>query len=240
MIRNLKVLLLAALSVCALSAVAASSAQAAAAFTAPGAGAAEVTTLKLLPDGAGKVAHQVFIIKNAAESSSVSITCNEIGGTPDGITGSSTTAILLTTPTFGAAGVGSCKDSTGQTAIVTNTGCDFEFTAQGVNTTPALVHIKSEKNAVAPNLCKHGEKPIDIVTPTCKVEVGEQTIEGIKYKNLADGTVTVEGVGLKGLTYNAKGASCEFGTTHNGEYATGAAIVTGERGGAMKEVKWDE
>ena len=84
MIRNLKVLLLAALAVTALGALTASAAHAhtPAKFTAPGAGALETTTLTVGKDGTGKTAHQVFDIFNAAKTASVSFTCNEV--TADG------------------------------------------------------------------------------------------------------------------------------------------------------------
>jgi len=220
MIRNLKVLLAAALCLCSLGAVA--SASQAAEFTAPGAGAAE-TELKLLPDGTGKTAHWVFDISAISGSPSISTTCSQIGGTLHSVP-SVATSVTLTKPSFG----GTCTDSTGQTATVTNHGCHFTFTASG------LLHIISD----AGKECKHGKQPITIVTPTCTVEIGEQTINGIKYHNVGT-TVTVEAINLTNIKYNAKGSSCDFGTTENGVYTTGTAIVEGRRSGAEVEIKWD-
>src|SRR5215467_11038383 len=116
MIRNLKVLLAAALCLCSLGAVA--SASQAAEFTAPGAGAAE-TELKLLPDGTGKTAHWVFDISAISGTPLVATTCGQIGGILHSIP-AATTTITLTTPTLGE-----CKDSAGQTVTVINHGCHF-------------------------------------------------------------------------------------------------------------------
>ncbi len=63
MIRNLKVLLLAALAVTALGALSASAAQAATLATFTGAGAGATTEFTILKDGTGKTAHQVFDIR---------------------------------------------------------------------------------------------------------------------------------------------------------------------------------
>ena len=89
----------------------------------------------------------------------------------------------------------------------------------------------------------------------CTVEVGTQKVTGlVKYHNLklnaaktehetvASGlgeTITVEAKELT-LTYNSTGTGCPFGTTHNGLYTTGNAIVSGSRGGVAKPIIWDE
>jgi hypothetical protein len=231
MIRNLKVMLLAALAVTAFGVFAASAAQAAQ-FTAPLAGAGATTTIKPAKDGTGKTSHHVFDIGNTATTSNVSFTCEEITGTGTAV-GPASEEVLFTTPGYNTCNAG------GQAVTVQNTGCNFRFTASG------LLHIVSE----AGHNCAHGAEPIDITFAGCKVEVGAQTIEGIKYHNLnAAGTtvgsgegskVTIEPVINTKIVYNAKGANCEYGTTSNGTYTTGNTIVTGEREGKAVEVRWD-
>ena len=234
MIRNLKALILAALAVAALGAVMASAAQAAPKFTVPGAAENAETTLTVLKDGTTKTAHQVFDIWNSKMEEEKTITCNEATGDAT-VKGASQTAILSITPGFS----GSCQ-FLGQEVTVENKGCNFEFTALG------LLHIRSESE-VAGKKCKHGESPIVFQTKApleCKVEVAEQTVEGITYHNLADGTITlnVPEAGAAKLTYNATGKDCPFGTLSNGNFTTGNVIITGEKKGTteMVNISWDK
>ncbi len=233
MMRNLKAVLLAALAVTAFGAVAASGASAAK-FTVPSAGAGTETTLTTLKDGTGKTAHQVFDISKTDGTGVLSITCNEL--TADAtVVGKEPADIHVVTPLFEGGGVGTDCTFAGQTVKVENTGCNFTFTPDGT------LHIISEF-AAAPNTCKHGEKPIHFTNTNlnCKVEVGEQTVTGVKYHNLPDGTVTVEATNLA-VAYNATGLGCPYGTESNGVFTTGNAIVTAEKKGTseMVEVKWD-
>ncbi len=203
-------------------------------FTAPGAGAGVTTRLKPAKDGTGKTSHHVFVVGNAAGTSTVSFTCEEVTGQhdhnhlfgPDGHATMTSTYITC--------------NAAGQSVTVTNTGCIVTFTANGE------VHLLNDTAKV----CSHGagNSPIDVEFTGCKVEVGAQTLKGVKYHNLnAAGTTVGSGEGTKvtvepvvtGITYNAAGANCNFGTTSNGTYTTGNTIVTGERGGAAVELRWD-
>lgn len=148
------------------------------------------------------------------------ITCNEPVGSAT-VKGASPTAILAVTPGF----QGSCQFF-GQEVTVKNNGCNFEFTADG------LLHIKSEEGKE----CKQGKQPISFETKApfeCKVEVGEQTVKGIVYHNLAEGTITVNvpETGLPNLSFNATGKDCPFGALSTGNFTTGNAIITGEKKG---------
>jgi opacity protein-like surface antigen len=237
MIRNLKAMMLAALALAAVGALAASAAQAhtpevPATFTS----AAAKTTLTTLPDGSGKTTHQVFDIKKSDGTGTLPITCNSASGTGT-LEGTQTTEALGKTPGFG----GGCT-FLGQSVTVTNTGCDFKFTADGT------LHIVND-GALE---CAHGKQPIEFQTAApleCKVEVGAQTLNGIKYHNLdAAGTtvetngqtITIEATNIGGITYNATGKDCPYGTTHNGEFTTGNAIITGDEHGTstMTNISW--
>ncbi len=232
MIRNLKILLAAALAVSVLSASAASGASAAS-FTVPGAPAGQETTLTVLKDGTGKTAHQVFDIRKADGTGVLSLTCSELTGHAT-VTGPNPADIHAVTPLIEGGGLGT-NCTFVQSVKVENTGCNFTFTPDGT------LHITSEF-AGTPNACRHGEKPIHFTSTNlnCKVEIGEQTVAGVKYQNLADGTVTVEQQNIA-YTYNAIGAGCPYGTTSNGLLTTGNFIITGEKKGTseMVEVKWD-
>ncbi len=238
MIRNLRVLL-AVLAVTAFGAAAASGASAAA-FTVPGASAGQETTLTTLKDGTGKTAHQVLDIRKLDGTGVLSITCNELTAHAT-VVGSNPADITAVTPKFEGGGIetagGDKTDCTfaGQSVTLPNTGCNFTFTPDGT------LHITSEF-AAAPNTCKHGEKPIHFTNfpLNCKIEIGEQTVSGIKYHNLVDGTVTVEATNLA-LAYNATGAGCPYGTLGNGQITTSNFVLTGEKKGTseMLEVKWD-
>ncbi len=224
MIRNLKVLLLAALAVTALGALSASAAQAAR-FTAPGAAAGQTTEFKILKDGTGKTAHQVFDIRKADGTGVLSITCNEAAGTGTGV-GPEPTEVTVPTLAF----QGACNFA-GQEVEVKNTGCNFIFTASG------LLHIVND----GANACAYGKQSLHFTNTVlnCKVEVGAQTVSGVKYHNLtAENTVTIEAPELT-VSYKASGSGCEYGESTNGLFTTGNAIVEGRRGGVKVNVAWD-
>jgi hypothetical protein len=246
MIRNLKVLLLAALAVTAFTALAASAAQAAS-FTVPGAGATEKTTLTVVKDGTGKTAHQVFDISKTDGTGVVTFTCEEIHGTGT-VVGSAPPEAIITTPVFTTTTAVENKcEVVGQPEVkVTNTGCDLTFTPAGE------VKIVSEPT----HNCAHslgssheaGKEPITVQAPGlgCTAEVGAQKVVGnVTYHNVVEGngSITVETPPIAtplGLTYNSFGVGCPYGTTTNGKYTTGHAIVEGfTEAGAQREIKWD-
>jgi hypothetical protein len=255
-IRNLKALLLAALAVTAFSALAASSAQAVPKFTAPGAGAAAKTTLKVVKDGTGKTAHQVFDISKLDGSGVITFTCEELTGSGT-VVGESVEEGVIATPAFQTTTAVENKcEVVGQPEVrITNTGCDITFTAAGE------VKIVNE----ATHICAHstessheaGKEPITIQSGSlsCTVEVGAQTVVGkVKYHNLTNALVTVksgEGETITvetppiatplGVTYNSYGVGCPYGTTTNGKYTTGNLLVQGLReNGAQQVIRWDE
>jgi hypothetical protein len=256
MIRNLKVLLLAALAVTAFTALAASAAQAVPKFTAPGAGALGTTTLNVVKDGTGKTAHQVFDISKSDGTGVVTFTCEELTGSGT-IPGESVEEAVITTPAFQTTTAVENKcEVVGQPEVkVTNTGCDLTVTAAGE------VKIVSEGT----HNCAHslkgeheaGKEPITIQAPKlgCTAEVGAQPVVGkVKFHNLTNALVTVksnEGETITietppiteplGLTYNSFGVGCPYGTTTNGKYTTGNVIVQGVKStGGQQVIRWDE
>ena len=231
MIRNLKTLAAGVLALVALGAVVASVAQAAPKFTIAGATETTETTLIVRKDGTGKTAHQVLDFWNSQMGEEKTITCNETIGNAT-VKGASPTDFTIVTQGF----IGGCL-YLGQEMTLSNNGCNFTYTANGT------LHIVSE----AGKECKHGKQPIVFETKApleCKIEIGEQTIEGITYHNLADGTITVNfpETGAPNLVYNATGKECPFGTLSTGNFTTGNFIVTGEKKGTetMVNISWDK
>src|SRR4051812_44687039 len=118
MIRNLKILIAAAMALAALGAISASGAQAA-----EGHCSIEPCKVTVLPDGtpgiAGKTAHQVFVVKQGVNSTSV--TCQKISG--DG------TVLTKTFKTIqlGNVAYSTCTLATGSPADVRMNGCEYHF-----------------------------------------------------------------------------------------------------------------
>jgi hypothetical protein len=254
-IRNFKALFLMVLVVTALSALTASAAHAVPKFTAPGAGALAKTTLKVVKDGTGKTAHQVFDISKFDGTGVVTFTCEELTGSGT-VTGESVEEAVITTPAFQTttAAENKCEVVGQPEVVVTNTGCDLTLTAAGE------VKVVNEGS----HTCAHsagssheaGKEPITVQAPKlgCTVEVGAQTLNGkVSYHNLTNALVTVnsgEGETITvetppiatplGVTYNSFGVGCPYGTTANGKYTTGNVIVQGvKENGAQQVIRWD-
>jgi hypothetical protein len=246
MIRNLKVLMAAAMALAAFS-VLAQAAQAAPKFTAPGVGAAE-TTITLQPDEAAatKTAHHVFDITNEAKTAEFSITCNELTG--DGVVKGESTESITITPHYGktnAKGEFETLCNFGGQEVPFSTGaCDFKFTASG------LLHVETDTGLTGE--CKIGKNPVSLSSAAlqCTLEIGAQTIEGVKFHegpergNPKKKTITLEANNLA-FEYTAFGTGCPYGVTKNGLYTTGNTIVTGSKKGSVAEpemvgIAWDK
>jgi hypothetical protein len=231
MIRNSKALLLALLAVSVLGAMVATGAQASN-FTVEGAGESDQTTVKIAKDGTGKTAHFVFDIRKSDGSGVLSLTCNEVTG--DGVlVGGTPLDVHIDTPVF----EGSC-DFAGQIVTVENTGCNFTFT----DGTPKL-HITSEFTTNG-DKCNHSQKPIHFENTAlgCKVEIGEQTIQGIQYHNPGGGVITVESTNPSTVVFNATGPGCPYGTLAKGILTTSNFLLVGQKKGTEEAVNlaWDE
>jgi hypothetical protein len=215
MIRNLKVCMLAALALLAVGAVSAASASAAQ-FTAPGAGAAEVTTITSTPDGTGATAHQVFDVPNNG-----SITCAGIS-LHGSVTGSELAAATPATLTYEYTG---CK-FLGGNATIELTNCDYTFLASG-----------------AGELMNHnGLTCIAHFTAFgCSITLESQALAGITYHNIgaAGSTEITASTAVNNLKGVASVGCPVAGAFTTGQYTTGNVILTGSRGGVMKEIKID-
>ncbi len=234
MIRNLKALGLAGLTMLALTALAAPAAHAEAIFTVPGASKNAQTTLTLLKDGTGKTAHWVFDISNAAGTEGLSLTCEEARANEmehDGLaTGPEFADFTIVTPLF------SKCEANGNTFTAKNEGCSFTYTSGGeLDIVPAAKHLCEPKREAF---------VFSNATLPCTIEIGKQTLTGVGYHTVEEkeGGQTVLTVELNSVkfSYAATGAGCPYGETSNGTITTGNHIITGEQafGGAMVSFSW--
>jgi hypothetical protein len=226
MIRNLKVLMLAAMALAAFGVLGASGAQAKEFHC-----SVEPCTATLKPDGAvgSKTAHHVFIVENKV-GESVSFTCEQITG--EG-TSSKKTAKELLIKNISYDG---CSVVGGSAVTVKMNGCKYLFKAE-----PGTVTIQE---------CETG-KHIEINLETgCQFTIGAQgPLTGIAYHTSGvapNREMTVE-TNVKGIvtTISEGGTKAKCGITPEatleGTYTTGNTIVTGETdpGGGMAET-WFE
>jgi hypothetical protein len=231
MIRNLKILIAAAMALAALGAISASGAQAA-----EGHCSVELCKVTIKPDGTpgpnGKTAHQVFLIKNGGE---LSITCQELSG--EGTSASKT----FKTIQFGNLKYPGCNCSGGACEIRMN-GCEYHFETPGVAPHDAKVKV----------VCPAG-RVIEIETATgCLITVPGQgpLTGGIKFHDAETGAVkkdiiTAEStVGEITLTI-ANSVACKAipltpGEGKFGFYTTGNVELTGETSAGVHANLWWE
>jgi hypothetical protein len=237
MIRNLKVLLAAAMALAAFGALSASAAQAAPEFHC----SVEPCTVTLSTDGTGTTAHHVFIVKNAAKET-VSTTCESLNG--------HATSATKTTPTLTFTNLvySGCKFNGVTKLNVRMNECHYTVTAEtqpagGLNGTNggATLHVEC-------TTAKHIE--IENTGTGCIFEVTPQTLRGLHYHNIGSGAtteVTVEiliSAAASGTPIDVEvakvGTGCvpkaAVGDHLTGEYTTGNTLATAEKDNANKEM----
>ena len=220
MIRNLKVLLAAALALAAVGAISASAAQAAEFHC-----SVEPCRYRATPDGTGSTAHHVFIVENSTTTESVSFTCAQITG--EGTSATKTaTSVTLENITYPSAG---CKvnGSTGVTVVMN--GCKYKFTNTGTVTITG---------------CEAG-KSIEVKITGCTFTIGEQgPLNGITYHTVNTPREVTVSTDVHPIVVTADGpkASCLINPSQTliGTYTTGNTIVTGETTGEKMEESWFE
>ena len=214
MIRNLKILMLAAMAVAAFGAISASGASAAE-YHCETAGASCILTLS--PDGTSKTAHHVFIVRKEGKSGSV--TCNGLDAQATG----TKTATELTLTNLNYTGC----NLAGTEATIDTTGCDYLFNSNG-----GKVNVVCE-----------GANKIKITAGACTVEIGSQALAGITYTNIATKedvgppvvhtpahvTVSTEVKNVDGFAKTGCLGLLGFENTTftEGEYTTGNTLVKG-------------
>jgi hypothetical protein len=206
MIRNLKVLLAAAMALMAFSAVSASGAQAAEFHC-------SVSPCQLTPlsDGTAKNSHHVFIVTQGAVSAAT--TCNSITGSSS-ISGNTTKEVTFSNIIYEGCNVA------GEPSTVETGKCDYQFTSDGT------VHIKA---------CEGGAIKIVVTATGCTFTIGEQTAGGITYTPIGTSPkreVTVS-TNVTGITGTANDSCTNLKINPGaitGDYTTGNTRLTGESG----------
>ena len=217
MIRNLKVLLAAALALTAFGALGVAGAHAEDAFHCnlnPCRGT-------LLPDGTGATAHHVFIIENEATTESVSFTCASLSGEGE-LVGNEAAELTVKNLAYN-----SCKANGSAGVTVKMNTCDYLFTGAGGRTDEAEVHVS----------CTTPGDTITIEYNGCIVHIGELRAKGIGYKNegspgsrVVTATVNHVTIPANKITITGTKAQCLINPSQPlvGTYTTGNTLVTGE------------
>lgn len=230
MIRNLKVVLAAALALGAIGAVGGSAAQAAnfhCNATVPCRG-----TLK--PDGTTTTAHHVFVIETANTSNSASFTCDDLKGEAS-IPAATVTEVTFENLNYQASTP--CKVNGSPGVTIDMNGCKLKFTNTGT---------------VSVTGCTNVGKSIEItITNGCVFTIPESSVQnltGVAYHTSGTApsrelTVEINHVTIQGITSNV---ACEtlIGTGHTtgliGTYTTGNTLVTGETQSGVMTEAWFE
>jgi hypothetical protein len=233
MIRNLKILIAAAMALAAIGAISASGAQAA-----EGHCSVEPCKVTIKPDGTpgptGKTAHHVFVVKSGGE---VSVTCQQLSGE-----GTSPTGKTFKTIQFGNLKYQVCNCAGGECDIEMN-GCEYHFETPGVAPHDAKVKL----------VCPAGKSIVIKTTPTeCLITVGSQgpLTGGIKFHDAETGGVkkdliTAESTVSEINTTIHNSAACIAlgltpGTGKFGTYTTGNVELTGETNAGVHANLWWE
>jgi len=219
MIRNLKVLLAAAMAVGVLGALSASGAQAAEFHC-----SVEPCRVTVKPDGTGKTAHQVITIKVGSQT--FSTTCNTITG--EGTSSTKTFKELTLTNIVGA----ECSIQ-GEAANLTMNGCHYLMKVTGASTGSLTIICPAGKQIEAGTNGGSG----------CIYNIPAQgPLNGFKFhNNEAKTEITVE-TSITGMavTINNKCYGIKEGPAE-AEFTTGNTILTSETdpGGVMASLWWE-
>jgi hypothetical protein len=236
MIRNLKVLVAAAMALAAFGVFSASGAQAAEFHC-----SAEPCTGTLKPDEVKntKTSHHVFIVENAAKTESASFTCGQLDG-------ATTTGFAKTTSSIEVGGAVGAANALVYTECTVNgsipvtvdmNGCKYNFTASGTVTITGCT-----------NVAKRIEITYSTASGSCVMSIGEQgPLSTIKYHNIGttpkrEVTVETNVTPIAVSVTTGTTATCLINPaqTLTGTYTTGNTIVTGETAaGAQLDTWWE-
>ncbi|MET0557580.1 MAG: hypothetical protein ABW065_02750 [Solirubrobacterales bacterium] len=180
----------------------------------------EPCRVTLKPDGTGKTAHHVMLVKG--EKGEATLTCGQLHG--EGTSSAKTASELTIT----ALEYVECTLA-GTPAFVKMNGCDFLANAAGYTS----VSCPSGKEI---EFGLEGKCTVKIPVPVPVVGLG------VKYHNVSEKKeeMTAE-TSVSGIEGTATGASCPMGTgAITGTYTTGNLILTGETtAGVMANAWWE-
>jgi hypothetical protein len=231
MIRNLKILLAAAMALAAFGAFSASAHAAEEKFHC----SVEPCTWTLQPDEAAgtTTAHHVFVVKGttaAGAEASVSFTCNQLTGHATSAVKTPTELTFTNLTYTNSANVDKCKVGASETVTVDFNGCHYLFTSTGGATAAGSeVHVQ----------CPAGAAIVVTIKDTACLSVTPFTSPGIKYhdsglggaKHIGTATANVAVPKAAMHLTNVGDANCSaigLSTLHGATYTTGNTLITGE------------
>jgi hypothetical protein len=238
MIRNLKVLIAAAMALMAFGALSATAQAAEEKFHCSVEPNCRAT---LAPDGTAgtTAAHHVFVVKGLTAlgaAASASFTCDQLKGEATSA-GKTATELTFTNLKYeNAAGEAKCKVGASETVTVNFTTCDYKFESKNGGASTAAVNVE----------CSNEAEPIDIsIKGTLCLQVKSFASTGLGYKTLGTTPRTVTATAKVALPNaalilqnvgNANCAALGMASTTGAEYTTGNTIVTAEtaEGGAAE------
>src|ERR1044071_1084386 len=238
MIRNLKVLIAAAMALTALGAIGVSGAHAAEEkFHC----SVEPCTMTLDKDGEGTTAHHVFVVKgltHAGVAGSVSFTCDELKGTATSKTKTFTEA-TFTNLEYLEPTPEKCTVAGQNIVTVKMNSCDYKFTSAGGGTANgSVVHVECVNAGDGIEIAIEGIACFK-VTPTTTLATA--TNPGVKYHDAGSGgvkhimTATVSNIVVPAAAVdivNTENAVCKgflgFKSVTGATYTTGNTNVTAE------------
>jgi hypothetical protein len=245
MIRNLKVLLAAAMALAAFGALSATAHAAEEVFHCS---VEKNCTATLSPDeAAGTVtAHHVFVLKgkNAlGEPTSVSFTCNQLSGEASSEAKTTSELTFTNLKYLNSAGEKKCKVGASETVEVNFTSCDYKFTSTNGSKSTAEVHVLCPTAGDGIDILVSGELCVKI-TPLTGTGLG-YTTRGAAPSRFVTATANVSLPISAVMLENKTGAKCAgagiggIATLESATYTTGNTLVKGEKGGVAAEA-WFE
>jgi len=244
MIRNLKVLIAAAMALMAFGALSATAHAAEEKFhcsVAP-------CRATLAPDETAgtTTAHHVFVVKGESnggvKGSSVSFTCNQLSGEATSALATTTELTFTKLKYLNSAGEDKCKVGASETVTVDFTECDYKFTSTGGGTAEGSeVHV----------LCPPGQAIHIKINGTSCITIDALTAKAIGYHDsniggakkivtatanvaLPPAAVTLENIG------NANCAAVGLKTVESATYTTGNTLVKAETEAGVTANAWFE
>jgi len=230
MIRNLKVLIAAAMALAAFGAFSASAHAAEELFHC----SVEPCTLTLAPDEATgtTTAHHVFTVKGetnaGAKGVTVSYTCEKLSGEATSSSKTSTEITFTNLKYTNGAGLQKCKVGASETVTSNFTSCDFNFKSAGGATSTAQVHLLCTTAGDAIDINMNGVTCIK-VTPFTTTGIGlhdagvaEEVLTATTSITFPKGSVDLVNVG------NVNCAALNLKAIEEVKYTTGNTLIKAE------------
>ena len=231
MIRNLKVLIAAAMALAAFGALSASAHAAEEKFHCT----VEPCRVTLAPDteAGTTTAHHVLVVKGKTSSgteASASFTCNQLSGEATTSTKTSTELTFTNLKYENTAGEQKCKIGASETLTINFTSCDYKFQSTGGSTSTAQVHLQCSTAGDGIDLSLNGTLCLK-VTPFTSTGLGyhDSGIGGAKKIVTATVNVAVPAAAVDLVNVgNVNCAGLGLASVTSATFTTGNTLVKAE------------